>query len=112
MKKIFAVPTLNGELTQHFGHCEKFAIVETEDNEIIKVNFLTPPVHQPGVYPKFLADNKVSVIISGGMGVRAQELFAKNNIEVCMGVEAESPKILVQRFLEGKLKTGENLCNH
>ena len=112
MKKLFAVPTESGKLCAHFGHCEKFAVVKTEENKIIDVEYLTPPVHQPGVYPKFLADNNVSIIISGGMGVKAQNLFAENNIEVCMGVNAESPETLVQQYIDGILKTGANLCDH
>ena len=32
MKKKFAIPTLNEKLTAHFGHCEKFAIVDVEEN--------------------------------------------------------------------------------
>ena len=112
MKKLFAVPTQNGKLCAHFGHCEKFAIVETEDNKVIKEEFLTPPVHQPGVYPQFLAEHGVSVIISGGMGQKAQHLFTQNNIEVCMGVNAESPSKLVEQYLNNQLQTGDNLCDH
>ncbi|MBA7573218.1 hypothetical protein ES708_15014 [subsurface metagenome] len=111
MKK-FAIPTVNNLLTPHFGHCEKFAIVETEDNSIINVNYVTPPVHQPGSYPKFLADQGVSTIISGGMGVKAQELFTQNNIEVCIGVHTDSPQNLVEQYLAGQLQTGQNLCDH
>ena len=50
MKKLFAIPTENGQLCAHFGHCEKFAIIETEDNRVVNESWLTPPVHQPGVY--------------------------------------------------------------
>lgn len=112
MKKLFAIPTENGKLCAHFGHCEKFAIVETEDKKVLKEEYLTPPGHQPGVYPQFLAQQGVSVIISGGMGMKAQQLFAQNNIEVCMGVDAESPKKLVEQYLNDQLKTGQNLCDH
>lgn len=112
MKKLFAVPTVNGLLTEHFGHCEKFAIIEIEDNKVIGEEFLTPPVHQPGVYPKFLADHGVKVIIAGGMGSRAQQLFAQNNIEVCYGVKADTPKNLVENYLSSSLQTGQNLCDH
>ena len=112
MTKIFAVPTQNGKLCEHFGHCEKFAIVEAKDQEIIKEEYVTPPVHQPGVYPKYLADQGVKVIISGGMGVKAQNLFAQNEIEVCVGVNADSPEKLVEKYISGQLKTGENLCDH
>ena len=112
MKKSFAIPTLNGEICAHFGHCQQFAIVETENNKIINETWVTPPVHQPGVYPRFLADQGVHVIISGGMGQKAQQLFTQNNIEVCMGVETGTPSELVESYLSEQLRTGSNLCDH
>ena len=112
MKKIFAIPTENGQLCAHFGHCEKFAIVETENDRVVNESWLTPPVHQPGVYPRFLAEQGVHVIISGGMGQRAQQLFAQNNIEVQMGVNAGSPSGLVEQYLDNQLQTGDNFCDH
>ncbi len=112
MNKRFAIPTLNGELTAHFGHCEKFAIIDTKNGTITNEQSITPPVHQPGVYPRYLAEQGVNVIIAGGMGQKAQDLFAQNNIAVCMGVGAGSPKQLVSDYLNNQLKTGENLCDH
>jgi predicted Fe-Mo cluster-binding NifX family protein len=112
MKKLFAVPTVNEKLSAHFGHCEKFVIIETEDKKVTNENYVTTPVHQPGVYPQFLAQQGVSTIISGGMGQRAQNLFAKNKIEVCVGVGSDSPQILVEKYLSDELKTGQNLCDH
>jgi len=112
MKKLFAIPTLNGELTAHFGHCEKFAIVETEEGKMVREYMLEPPVHEPGVYPQFLAEKGVHVIIAGGMGQKAQDLFTQNNIEVCMGVVAGSPAKLVEDYFSKQLQTGQNLCDH
>jgi predicted Fe-Mo cluster-binding NifX family protein len=112
MKKVFAVPTENGKLCTHFGHCEKFALVETKNNRITGEIFVTPPQHEPGVYPQFLAGQGVQVIISGGMGQRARQLFTQYNIEVCMGVNADTPANLVEHYLNGKLQTGENPCDH
>jgi len=112
MKKKFAIPTLNEKLTAHFGHCEKFAIVDVEENKVISEEFIVPPVHQPGVYPKFLADQGVHVIIAGGMGQKAQDLFAMNNIEVHMGVQDGTPAELVMSYLNNQLQTGQNLCDH
>ena len=112
MKKKFAIPTANGELCAHFGHCQKFAIIEVDDNKIVKEDYLDPPGHEPGSFPRFLSSHGVDTIIAGGMGMRAQELFTQNNIEVCVGVQANSPKELVQKYLDKELRTGENLCDH
>ncbi len=112
MEKLFAVPTIGKQLCAHFGHCEEFAIVKTEDQKIVNVEYHAPPVHQPGTYPRFLAGKGVSTIISGGMGMKAQEIFAQNNIEVYMGVNSENPEKLVEQYLNDQLQSGENLCDH
>jgi predicted Fe-Mo cluster-binding NifX family protein len=83
-----------------------------EDNKVVKEETITPPVHQPGVYPKFLADHGVRVVIAGGMGQRALDLFRQNNIEVYIGVQEGTPKALVEDYLKRDLKTGQNLCDH
>ena len=111
MKKIFAIPTIDGKLCAHFGRCESFTIIETENGKISEEMTVKPPIHEPGSYPRFLADLGVSTIISGGMGMNAQQLFAINKIEVCMGVNSDSPKVLVQNYLENQLITGVNLCD-
>ncbi|MEN8117979.1 MAG: NifB/NifX family molybdenum-iron cluster-binding protein [Bacteroidota bacterium] len=107
-----AIPMFNGQITAHFGHCENFAIVETKDNQVIGEEIVAPPVHVPGAYPKFLAEKNVQVIIAGGMGVKAQQLFTQNNIVVHMGVTSGTAKELVQNYLNDQLKTGDNLCDH
>lgn len=111
-KKKFAVPTVHKTLTPHFGHCEQFALIETENGDIMSMDFVDPPMHQPGIYPAFLASQGVNVIISGGMGRKAQDLFAQNNIEVCTGVTGGAPEHLVRQYLQNSLRTGQNLCDH
>lgn len=112
MKRVFAVPTIDGKACQHFGHCQSFAVLDVEDGAITRERFLAPPTHQPGSHPRFLAEMGVHVIIAGGMGAMAQNLFQQNNIEVHMGVAEETPGALVQQYLQDQLKTGENLCSH
>ena len=70
-----AVPTANGKLCMHFGHCQQFVLVDVEGEEITKVEAATPPPHAPGVLPKWLHEQGANVIIASGMGMRAQNLF-------------------------------------
>ena len=112
MMRKFAIPTLAGKSCAHFGHCRSFAVVEVNAAEMGAVQFLDPPAHQPGTYPRFLADQGVNIVIAGGMGTMAQNLFRENNIEVHMGVGVEEPAALVAQFLRNELQTGDNLCNH
>jgi len=111
MKKLFAVPTAGGVVCEHFGRCENFSIVETEDDHIVQEKVLTPPVHEPGVYPQFLKDQGVDIVICGGMGVKAQQLFTGQGIGICIGATSLTPPELVNNYLSGQLSSGANLCD-
>jgi len=108
----YAVPVANGVLCAHFGHCEQFAVVTVENNKIVSKEFMTPPPHEPGVLPEWLASIGVSTVIAGGMGSRAQELFRARNIEVVTGAPEGAPEELVTGYISGALKTGQNVCDH
>jgi predicted Fe-Mo cluster-binding NifX family protein len=98
----------------HFGHCEEFALVDVDEKsgKALKTVTLQPPAHEPGVLPRWLHEQGATVIIAGGMGQRAQQLFAQNGIQVVVGAPAQSPEQLVQAYMQGSLQTGENLCDH
>lgn len=109
-----AIPLAAGKLSLHFGHCEQFAIVEVNDqtNEIVKTEKLQPPPHEPGVLPAWLHEQGANVIIAGGMGQRAQQLFMQNDIKVVVGASALSAEELANAYLAGSLQTGSNICDH
>ena len=52
------------------------------------------------------------MIVAGGMGQRAQGLFAEHGIEVVVGVEGGTPEALVAAYLDGTLRGGQNICDH
>lgn len=109
-----AIPVANGKLSMHFGHCEKFVMldVDPETRTISGTVELNPPPHEPGVLPRWLAEQGANTIIAGGMGERAQALFTENGIAVVVGAPSETPEILTKAFLEGTLETGTNACDH
>ena len=111
---LFAIPCANEQLCMHFGHCEQFALVEIDDDSksINKVAMHNPPPHEPGLLPKWLGERGVQIVIAGGMGARAKEIFNANNIEVITGATGGSPEKLVMAYLGGTLETGENVCDH
>lgn len=99
-------------MCQHFGHCEMFAVVQVQEGEIGAVEHQLPPPHEPGVLPRWLGDPGVTFIIAGGLGRRAQELFAAQGITVVTGAPPLAPETLVQQYLTGTLATGPNVCDH
>ena len=111
---VIAIPTAEGRLTMHFGHCREFALfdVDRKTSRILNDRRLAPPAHEPGVLPAWLHDQGATLIIAGGMGRRAQDLFAQHGIEVVVGAPAEPPETVVQRYLDDELPRGNNLCDH
>ena len=109
-----AIPLADGKLAMHFGHCEKFALVDvdTETKAILKKEEIVPPPHEPGLLPRWLGELNVNVILAGGMGQRALQLFSQNAIQVVVGAASESPEDLASAYLNGTLFTGGNVCDH
>jgi predicted Fe-Mo cluster-binding NifX family protein len=109
----FAVPVANGKLNMHFGHCEAFAMFEVNNERtIISEEEIKAPPHEPGLLPRWLGEKGVTTVIAGGMGNRAQQLFANQNIKVITGAPSISASELVTQYLSGELVTGANACDH
>lgn len=106
------MPTSNNCICLHFGHCDKFALYITENKKITEQKFLSPPTHEPGILPAWLAKQGATHIIAGGMGHRAISLFNQQKIHVITGAEEKTARLLVEDFLGKKLKTGLNGCDH
>ena len=111
MTKKIAIPMAQNKLSLHFGHCEQFAIIEIEDNKIVKESMVNPPEHVPGSYPNFLAQHGVKEIIVGGIGQKAVQIFNQNNIKVHTGAQAKAMNSLIEDFLNNRLQTGMNNCD-
>ena len=109
-----AIPLTAGCLSTHFGHCEEFVIVEVDEQSkaIVKQSVHQPPAHEPGVFPSWLRSLGTDMIIAGGMGQRAQQLFTQDNIAVLVGAPSSPPEQLVSDYLGGRLQSGRNACDH
>lgn len=105
-----AISTDEGNLvSHHFGRCPYFTIIEIEDKKILSKEIIKNPGHQPAFLPQFLSEIGVSCILAGGMGRRAQGLFAEKDIEIIVGVTGKIDEV-IPSFISGELKSGESLC--
>ena len=109
-----AIPLAGDRLSPHFGHCDRFALVDVDApvRRVLRQEEVEAPPHQPGLLPAWLAQQGVTVVLAGGMGQRAQGLFTQHGIVVVVGVPSETPKQLVAQYLAGNLQAGDNVCDH
>jgi ATP-binding protein involved in chromosome partitioning len=109
-----AIPITHGLLAQHFGHCERFALVDVDfaRREISASSEVEAPEHQPGLLPPWLKERGVNLVIAGGLGARAHSLFQAASIEVLTGAPSVGADALVRQYLAGNLVSVETACDH
>ena len=104
-----AVAVEGRKVSQHFGHCEGFQIFEEKGGSIVMRQFIESPGHQPGFLPNFLNDFKINVIISGGMGEGAVQIFNEKGIKVITGASGDADEI-AEKFIQGNLESTDSIC--
>ncbi len=110
-KQKFGVPVSEGKLDNHFGHCKKYALLEVVNGEI-QETIVDAPEHEPGVLPRWLAEQGVTDVIAGGVGQKAIKVFEKHNVNVFVGAPQLTAKELVEGFVNESIEFNSNCCNH
>ncbi len=112
MKKMrVAIPSvgnggLDGQRAGHFGHCDVFTCIDTENGEIISVSTIENQEHVQGgcmVPVNLLASNNVNALIVGGIGMRPLMGFRQVGIDVYHDAERIDIRPVVEDLLAGKL---------
>lgn len=104
-----AISTDADYVSPHFGRCPYFTIVDIEEGKILSKEIVDNPGHAPSFLPQFLSEKKVSYIIAGGMGRRAEALFSEKGIETVVGISGPVDEV-IDRLIKGTLEGGESLC--
>ena len=63
-----AVTCEDHQVFQHFGHTPGFAVFETEDGKVVSEKLLSSGDSGHGALAALLAEEKVDVLICGGIG--------------------------------------------
>ena len=106
-----AVTYDNGNIFQHFGRTESFKVYEVENNQVISSEVIGSNGVGHGALAGLLAEQKVDVLICGGIGGGAQAALAEAGVELCSGAEGDTDQA-VEAYLNGELvSTGAN-CDH
>jgi predicted Fe-Mo cluster-binding NifX family protein len=105
-----AVPTctpggLTSALSDHFGHCDLFTLVDITDRKITGVHLLDNIDHDAGGCARpvsLLKENKVDSVIVSGMGARPLQKFSEAGIKVYYAPCNTS--VNVSTIIDGMLK--------
>lgn len=106
-----AIANDGGYVSSHFGQCAEYRIFDVQEGSVASETSIPTPPHEPCALPGYLAQFGIDTVITGGMGMRAQQNFALHRIEVILGVQGRVEDIL-EAYLRGTLVGGESSCSH
>lgn len=111
---LIAIPADGSILSQHFGRCQSYHFfkVDPESKSILEEQVRIPPPHEPGVLPAWVSQMGADLVVTGGMGPRAVQLFQESGVEVLLGAPSIEVRQVVESYLDGSLKSGDSSCDH
>ena len=106
------IPTSEGKLCGHFGHCDSFtfAEIDPETKEILSIEEKIPEEGISCQSASWISEQGANKILAGGMGMRPMMIFAENGVEVVAGCPELPIQELIENYLAKTLETGENSC--
>lgn len=109
-----AIPTRDGVVDHHFGHCAYYTVVETDDNnEVVKISTLASP-EGCGCKSNIayeMKDMGITLMLAGNIGQGAINKLGSCGIEVIKGCEG-NVETLVRDYLAGKIVDNPQVCDH
>jgi len=108
-----AAPSRSGRIDDHFGHCESFTILTTDENQaIVKEEILMSPQScgcKSGIVSE-LKNLGVSVMLAGNMGPGAAEKLTNAGIRVIRGCSG-NVRDVAEAFLKNQITDNGESCN-
>lgn len=108
-----AVPTREGYIDDHFGHCDHYTIYTINDKQIVDKSTLPSPQGcgcKSGIATE-LAAIGVTVMLAGNMGEGAKNKLSASGIAVIRGCRG-SIDTVVTEYLCGKISDSGDACSH
>ena len=108
-----AVPTRDGVVDNHFGHCDHYTIFTVNDG-VVKMKEILPSPQGCGCKSGIalvLRQKGVQVMLAGNIGEGAKNVLESNEIKVIRGCSGDIDK-LVMDYLAGNVVDNGELCSH
>lgn len=108
-----AIPTRDGRVDDHFGHCDHYTIYTIEEGKVVATTTLPSPQGcgcKSGIAGE-LAAMGVEIMLAGSMGEGAKNKLSAAGIRVVRGCSG-SVEALVKSYLTGFVFDSGVGCDH
>ena len=111
-KMKLAVTYENGQVFQHFGHCEQFKVYSVEEGSVRSSQVVSAAGSGHGALAGFLQNLGVDTLICGGIGGGARTALAQAGIQLYPGVTGDADQAAAD-LLAGRLEYDpDTMCSH
>ncbi len=104
-----AIPIHGSRVMPRFGCTREILVVTVEDGKIVSSKRLIVTPQTWISFPAKLAEERVSMVICGGIHPRFQQAIQEQNIQLVWGVVGEWQDVL-QAYLNGTLQSDPTFC--
>jgi len=109
-----ALPTRDGQIDDHFGHCDHYTIITLDDDKnIVSKEAMASPEGcgcKSNIAP-ILSNMGVRVMLAGNMGQGAVNILGSNQIQVVRGCSGDVDDVAA-KWLAGDIKDEVIICDH
>ena len=109
-----ALPTRNGYIDNHFGHCEYFTVFTIDDvnKEILGSETVKSPegCGCKSNIAQVLSNMGVNLMLAGNMGDGAVNVLHNSGIEVVRGCNGDVKAVAIN-YLNGKIEDSGDSCH-
>jgi predicted Fe-Mo cluster-binding NifX family protein len=112
--KLIAIPTRDGMVDDHFGHCAYYTVVTLdEEGEILKRERLDSPegCGCKSDIARVMQEMGITLMLAGNMGMGAYNKLTAHGIAVIRGCHGKVDDVL-GAYLNGELKDSLEACDH
>jgi predicted Fe-Mo cluster-binding NifX family protein len=98
---------MEAAVSDHFGHCDIFTLIDVEGNQVTQIGLLQNGGHEQGgcMAPvMLLKQNGVDLLSAGGMGPRPLAGFQQVGIQVFYNEGATTVGEAIQKLLAGQCR--------
>ena len=108
-----AVPTRDGVVDDHFGHCAYYTVYTVVNQMVVSSETLPSPqgCGCKSNIASVLEQMGVKVMLAGNMGQGAKNVLEAQRIEVVRGCSGDVED-LVNQYLSGNVKDNGEICDH
>ena len=109
-----ALPSRNGNIDDHFGHCEYFTVFTIENSNIIDQELIPSPAGCgcKSNIASVLAASGVSLMLAGNMGDGAVNVLSQSGIDVIRGCSGNTKEVTLAWLAGNLIDSGDSCHEH